>query len=435
MSLNIKRAPQALVCLLLCGAFLISACSAMNLPSSATATAAATNAPDEPGDQVTAQATSEPTNEAVTLTLWVPVEFDPAGGSLAASMLESRLREFGEQHPQVRLQVRVKAEEGPGGLLDSLLTAQSAAPLALPDLILMPHQLLGAAADNEILHPIESFSEAWESEDWYPFAREMAEWQGSPYGISFAADALVLAYRPTALEQVPASWQDLLASRNTLGFAAGDTKALFSFAELLALEENAEPEDQSGLFTEASLSALFAFYAQGQEDNVFPFWLTQYQNTEQSWQAFSEGRVPMVAAWTSRLFTNRLSDQSAAPLPTQDGQPFALIKGWVWAVSSPGSERIPLAVELAEFLSSPEFIAQWSAAAGLLPPRPSSLAAWSPDAKQALASQIVINASPLPDQETMSLWGEAISRAVVSILKAEMDPEEAVQLVLDAVSE
>jgi multiple sugar transport system substrate-binding protein len=432
MFVNTIHARRGLVHLLLSGAFLFSACSGILAPSEVAANTTPILATEEPA---TAQATSQPTSsEGLTLTVWVPVEFDPAGGNLASSMLEARLREFSEQHPQVRLQVRVKSEDGPGGLLDSLLTAQAAAPLALPDLILMPHQLLASAASNDIIQPVNGLSEAWESEDWYPFARDMATWEDNAYGISFAADALVMAYRPTALEQVPATWQDLLAGRNTLGFAAGDTQSLFTFAELLALEQMDEGNDENEIISEESLGLVFDFYAAGQEANVFPFWLTQYQNTEQSWQAFSEGRVPMVAAWTSRLFTNRQSDQNAAPLPTQDGQPFALIKGWVWTVSAPAAERVPLAVELAEFLSNPEFIAQWSAAAGLLPPRPSSLAAWSPDAKQALASQIVINATPLPDRESTLAWGEAISQAVIGLLKAELTSEEAVQFVLDAVS-
>ena len=142
----------------------------------------------------------------------------------------------------------------------------------------------------------------------------------------------------------------------------------------------------------------------------------------------------MVVAWTSEVFLDPPSDVSAAPIPTQDGQPYTLMKGWLWTVTTPHEERATLAANLAEFLSTPEFIAQWSAAAGLLPPRPSSLAAWSPDEKQALASQIVSEAGSLPDQSFLDLWGPALSEAIIPLLKQELTPAQAVENVLAAVA-
>jgi ABC-type glycerol-3-phosphate transport system substrate-binding protein len=260
----------------------------------------------------------------------------------------------------------------------------------------------------------------------------MANYEGNPYGLPFATDALVVAHRTTAISQVPASWNSLLNIRIALGFAAADPEANFTFAEFLALRGEDSAPDFSP--TEDELRAVFELYGDGQARQVFPFWLTQYQNTEQTWQAFSEGRLPMVAGWTSRIFSQHLPEISAAPIPTQNGRPFAMLRGWVWSVTTPNSEHAALAAELAEFLTTPEFLAQYSAAASLLPPRPSSLAAWTPDANQALASQIISNAVPAPDQATRELWGSAFQQAVVAILKQELTPAEAVEVVLAAVT-
>lgn len=327
----------------------------------------------------------------------------------------------------------MKAEEGTGGLLDSMLTAKAAAPLALPDLILLPHTQLTAAVESQLLFPLAGLTETLDSDDWYSFAVEMSRVEGASYGVPFAADALILAYRPAAVVQVPSDWQTLLDSGLPLGFAAGDPDALFTLTQLSSVAASSEQDSAEFGFSEQHLTEVFEFLGAAHEQEIFPFWLSQYQTAEQTWQAFSEGRVPMVAAWTSRTFDSRNVDISAAPLTTSEGEPFTLVKGWVWAVSTFDSDRAELAADLAEFLTSPEFIAQWTAAAGLLPPRHSSLSAWPPGDKQTLASQVVDSAAALPDVATLDLWGSPLAQAVVALLKEELTPAEAVQQVLDQV--
>lgn len=403
-------------------ALLASACSP---PSPGTPAAASPSA--LPGSAATRESTSTPSSDAggaIVLTIWLPPAFDTAGGNLAANMLAGRLAEFTDQHPQVRIETRVKAEEGTGGLLDSLLAAQAAAPLSRPDLILLPHVQLQTAVQSRVLFPMSGLITEHESDDWYPFAQQMITIEEQAYGLPFAADALVVAFRPTAISDIPANWSALLEARRPLGLAVADPWAQFTLTELSALRSPDERSEFS--FSQEELTELFEFYANAQERGILPFWLTLYQTYEQSWQAFTEGRVPMVVAWTSRLFDTRNVDTSGAPLPTRNGEPFTLAKGWVWAISTPYPERAALVAELTEFLTTPEFIAQWSAAAGMLPPRASSLAAWSPDARQALASQIVTDALALPPQEILDLWGQPLADAMVAILKQEQTPAEAV---------
>jgi ABC-type glycerol-3-phosphate transport system substrate-binding protein len=343
-------------------------------------------------------------------------------------MLQSRLGEFSEQHPQVRINTRVKAEAGAGGLLDSLLSAQQAAPLALPDLALLPGSLLPLAAEANVLQPIAAVSDALNSDDWYPFAKQIVSWQSEDYGLPFVGDALVLAYRSTAVPSAPANWQQLLAARNSLGFAAADPQALFILMQLLSLQSDQEPSANFVVSTE-DLTDVFEFLADGQAQEVFPYWLNQYQNSDQTWQAFTEGSLPMTVAWTSQVFANQQSEIVGTPLPTRDGKPFTVLRGWVWAITATNADRAALAADLAEFLASPEFLAQYSAAASLLPLRPTSLAAWSPDDRQALASQIIVTAAALPDQNTLEIWGKAVSPAVIAILKQEMTTAQAVESV------
>src|SRR5688572_2620713 len=64
-----------------------------------------------------------PTRGPVTLRIWLPPQFDPSNDLPGSTLLQARLNEFKAQRPDVRLEVRVKAQEGPGGLLDALTTA------------------------------------------------------------------------------------------------------------------------------------------------------------------------------------------------------------------------------------------------------------------------------------------------------------------------
>ena len=57
------------------------------------------------------------------LVIWLPPQFDPAGGTEAGALIQSRLDSFIAQHPDLNIEVRLKALDGKGGLLDSLINA------------------------------------------------------------------------------------------------------------------------------------------------------------------------------------------------------------------------------------------------------------------------------------------------------------------------
>jgi hypothetical protein len=84
--------------------------------------------------------------DSVILKIWVPPQFDPAAGTPAGELFAARLEEFQAANPNVKVEVRVKAVTGVGGLLNSLLTANAAAPLVVPDLIALPQSMLEFSA-------------------------------------------------------------------------------------------------------------------------------------------------------------------------------------------------------------------------------------------------------------------------------------------------
>ena len=107
--------------------------------------------------------TQESTQSApglTTLRLWVPPEFDPASDTQAGDLLQDRLDQYTTQRPDIRIETRVKASSGSGGLLDSLSSANAAAPLVIPDLVLLPRTSLEIAALKGLLFPFDGLTDA-----------------------------------------------------------------------------------------------------------------------------------------------------------------------------------------------------------------------------------------------------------------------------------
>jgi ABC-type glycerol-3-phosphate transport system substrate-binding protein len=416
----IFRSP-AYLSFLLVFSLMLSGCANL-LPSVSSPTATSEVSVDEATPTATGATSTSENGAPVTLNLWLPARFDPNNGSLAATLFQDRLAAFGDQHPSVRVEVRLKAEGGESSTLNSLLAGQEAAPLALPDLVLAHSDITPSLADAGLLTINEIALESLGENDWYSFAHQMAAPNGEDMVLPFVADALILAYRETAIDPPPATWDALVASRAVLTFAAADPRAPFPMSQYLGLGEDRE----------AALNTLYDFFAQAQAVGNFPVWLTQFTTQEQSWQAFTDGRAPMAVAWSNRFFTDSTQTFRGAPLPTQSGEGPVMVRGWSWAITSPYPEREALIAELVNFLNEPEFMSQWSAAAGYIPARPSALAAWTPDARQALASQVAPDAILGTSYLVVPLLGPTLTENVVALLKQEIVPADAVQNSLEA---
>lgn len=366
-----------------------------------------------------------------TLRLWLPPQFMPGGETPAGSLLEARLKEFTARRSEVRLEVRAKAAEGPGGLLDSLTAANAAAPLALPDLILLPRAELETAALKGLLYPLDDLTDALDDEDWFPYAQQLARLQNTAYGLPFAGDGLVLLYRPAAVAAPPGDWQTALAVGGPLIFPAADPQALHTLAQYLATGAPIQDGEGRPTLEAGALTQVLAFYQAAGAAGVMPFWITQFTTDEQAWQAYLQNQGNLLVTWTSRYLGNLPGDTAAAPLFTPGGEPFTLANGWVWAISSPQIERHALSAELAEFLTSGDFLARWSAAAGYLPPRNSALAGWNDAALQGLAERVARSAQIVPPADVLAVLSPALQQTTIGVLKDQIDPETAARQALE----
>ncbi len=428
---------------------LAAGCDRLAFSVPTTTPAASPTVANSPTPQATStpEATETPSGP-VTLRVWLPPQFDPTSGTRAGALLKARLDEFSKRRPGVRLDVRIKALDGPGGMLESLSTASAAAPEVIPDLIALPRPILEAAALKGLLHPYDGLTTILDDTDWYNYARELARLQNSTYGIPFAGDALILVYRPSVVKDPPRDWNDVLKSPGPLAFPAADPQAFCTLAFYQAAGGKVEDDQGRPALDVPTLAKVLAFYQQAATAGLLLPTLPQMEIDEEVWTTYQGGQSNQIITWASR-YIQRVSapppggapptvaatpgstptpgkapqeELAAAPVPTPDGVRFTLATGWVWALGSHHPERQALSVQLAEFLTQSDFLAEWTLAAGYLPPRSNALSAWSVAPAQSLAGQIVNSSHLSPSSDVLSSLAPILRQAILGILEKRGDP-------------
>ncbi len=392
--------------------------------------------PAETGQpEATASPTFEPlptVNSPVTLSVWVPPQFDPASGTRAANLLQERLDEFVSANPGVVVDVRVKAASGPGSQLEALTAASSAATEALPSIIALSRSDLESAALKGLIYPLNGLSTEIEDGDWYAYARDLAQVDTSVFGLPFAGNALLMVYRPLATgNSAPATWDEVLSFGQPLIFQVDDAQALLTLDLYLSLGSRIENDQGRPALELEPLVQTLTVYENGARRGSFPTWITQYQTSGQAWQAYQEKQADWVVTWSVNYLSEPLEDAQAVILPPLSDTPYSLVTGWVWAVSEPDAQRRELALELSEYLVDSDFLAKWSPAAGYLPTRPTVLTGWDDQATQSLINQVVLSAQVRPANELLAGVGPILRDASLEVIKGQSDAAQAAQSAID----
>ncbi len=363
------------------------------------------------------------------LRIWVPPQFDPYDGTAAGTLLRERIDEFTARHPDLQVEVRVKDESGTTGMLNTLSTTRSAAASAMPDLVALSRVDLESATAKGLLHPLDGLTALPEESDWFPYARAMAHIQNSTFGLPFAGDALALVgFR----YPMPGDWSEV-PDETIFIFAAKDPRALFTLS--LYLSAGGTLLDSQGrlALNEAVLSEVLAFYLPDPENSFISPQVINYESTEQSWTAFREQRANLVVGWTSRFLNEETIPVALAPLPGLELGYYSLSTGWSWALAGSNPDNQAMAVELAEFLSDSQFLAEWTQAAGYLPTRPTALSFWEDARMQLILTQIAESSNLIPSEDLLVTIGPLFREAALSVLNGEQLPEEAAQSVIEQV--
>ncbi len=360
------------------------------------------------------------------IVLWLPPRFDPQAEDPAADLFLERLQNFGADRPNLNVHVRLKSESGPGGLLETLRAANTAAPGALPDLVLLDPAGLNTAALKDLIVPLDGILPPPDEASWYPYALAAAHIDGEFYGYPLASDAIVLAYRSGAFEDPPLTWSGLLESDRRLLFPAGEPQALFTLAQYQAVGGALLSDTGRPALDPSSLSQVLAFYDATRRAGVLPSDALQYQSPEETWTALVQGRVHgAVSPLSSYLRADRRQLFSASPILTRDGSGLSIARTWSLAIVTQDHDRQALAADLIRWLHEPDFLGSWTESTGLLPPTAEALATWTDNEGSAAATLLVQTLRARPSEETLATFGPPLYEAVQAVLQGGQTPDRA----------
>jgi multiple sugar transport system substrate-binding protein len=388
----------------------------------------------EPSPASPTQTVGPASKDLRKLSIWVPEEFNPAITSSASILLQKTVTEFESQNEGVSVEIRVKADSGTSGLMESLALTSAAAPDAMPSLVLLTRSQMESIAPKGILFPFNGLTTALDETDWFPFARELASFKDDIYGLPVSGDALVLAMRAKKPATQSPTWDDIQKVGNTVLFAAADpqatvTLALYSSAGGTTQDVQLVPQIQT-----SELEKTLTLLASGAEKNIFPGWLINYQTDKPVLDLFANQQGGLVITWLSNYLTVRPADSAIYPIPSLGTESATLASGSVWALTDTNAERRQLSVRLAEYLTRSEFLAEWNLQNNSLPPRPSSLTSWPDSPLRTQLNQVALSAQLRPPADVITSLGPAVQEATILILKKQSDPAKAAQTAVERLS-
>jgi ABC-type glycerol-3-phosphate transport system substrate-binding protein len=347
----------------------------------------------------------------LTLSIWVPPQFNPNLNNNASTLLKQRLASFEAEHPGIEIDVRIKSETGEADLLNSLSITSMAAPAALPDLIALPRPALETAAQKGLVRPLEGLSEELEGADWYPYARDLGKVEGTTFGIPFAGDGLVIMYR-SDLVWIK-TWDSILLSESQLIFAGADPQSQVGLSMYVSAGGELMDAQGNPTLDQEVLTRVLDVFARGRAATLFPDAAINIATEEQVMQEYRARRAEMAVAHFSQFRSSQ--DGLLQPLMGLDVEHLTFATGWVWSLAGQNSERQQLAVELAEYLTADEFLSRWIGQAGYLPTRPSVL----DEADRETMTPIIDAAELVPPNEVLSVLGPIMQEALTRVISGE----------------
>jgi ABC-type glycerol-3-phosphate transport system substrate-binding protein len=399
--------------------------AAMNRLAATQSVAGPTLSATEPAaTEATVVATADQTATAVansTLVLWVPPQFDPNSETPTGQLFNQRLQQFQASFPEYTVEVRLKSENGRGGLLDSLSNASLAAPATLPSLILLQYRDLESASLKGLIAPLGQDTLDNIGQQWLPYASQLSEIQHNLFGVPFAGDALTLVYRPAQTPYPPSTWQELSTQNLPIIFPAADPDMLvviniYQTASGTLTDENGEPHLDID-----PLLKTFSYFYNGAQSGAFPIWDSQLTDFSSSWSLYQQQSSGYAILWASQYLQAQLPGIEITSLPEINDQKITYSQGWLWAIPQGGSQSLEGARHLLDYLSEPEFVDQLDQTAGYLPVYQSGLnTILDPDLK-ATISDLLNSSQPLPAGSTINSISPIMESSIQQIIKQQID--------------
>lgn len=389
---------------------------------------ASTPTPTAPPIPATSAGTPTPALTRPEITLWWPAMLYPAAGSPAEETLLSQLDEFRTSYNRSLL-LRVKRLEGTGGIMSTLRNASSVAPLALPDLVLLPREEMAAAAQTGLIFPLEGRLPAALVDGLYPAARDLGTVSNTLYGLPFLLEAQHVVYRPAAYPTAPDDLADLVDARRPFALVIGRQTNVSDTLLIQYVAEGGRLADDQGrpVLDEEPLRRLLTRYRAALDDGLLPPDILTTLHASNYWGRFQSGGLALIGIDSTTYLAQRASmpEAVAASLVSAESPAQTTLHGWLWALATPDSDRQTAALEFLTWIMQPNQQGALSQALGRLPSQRAALRLWSDDDYVDLIDRLLSAPTPILPEEVSSNVASALQGALEAVLRREQTPEAA----------
>lgn len=327
---------------------------------------------EAPPSENTAQTGSSDGDAAAELLIWAPPFFtvsDQEDDPLRRAHLLFRDR------TGIEIKITPKAESGRSSLLAYLRTASHAAPVVLPDILMLSNGDLRQAIDEGLLIPAGS-----QSFEFLPAAQTAVNREGISFGIPYALDLEHLVYPEAAMERTPANLDELLDQGARYLFTANSNEG-FSTNYLLLLYGAQEADSGTEPYSRERLRKLLTFLARANESGLTDPDAYSFIGFDSVWARYADGDGDLVNLPSSFVSAERrrIEGLGFAPLPTFGGEPLVAARVWSFVILADTESRQTLSLSYIDQILDPETHTAWAAQNGFLPSRLQTPDEWGAD--------------------------------------------------------
>ncbi len=368
-----------------------------------------------------------------TLHIWWPDALSPTSDQKAALMLANYVDTFRATIPDLTIEMRLKKAQDSGGIIETLETANTVAPDAMPDITLLRRNDILAAVDAGLIQPLQGQVTSAVLGDLYPAALDLGRIDGTLYGLAYTLDVELIAYRPVILNGNFARFADVLKDKQKFVFPAGVTEGLSDVLLLQYISAGGTLNELiQGKPNAAALLTVLTFYKQAVDAGVIDRSVLDYARPDDYLFQVAQGKFD-AGMITSTQYLNLLSSgQSleAAPIPLADGEPSTVMNGWMWVVVTKDKNQQALALRFIEWMLEANRLTAYSRQVNMLPARRAAMRLWNAGTFTDLANRLLANALlPLVDGNATTL--RAMENALAAVISGQRTPEEATNDVVE----
>ncbi len=416
---------------------LITGCSLLNGEESGPEVTQTATVPP-PGEAPTPIFTPEVTEPAPnsgqqTLNVWLASEISDQADVPGGSILAEQFRAFEASHPNLELNVETKTPAGRGGTLSYLRNGRNVAPRILPDLIILPTQMLGSAADEELIYSLDEYLVVDALQDLFPAARDLATVKESIFGYPFAINTLShMVFSSTVFtDTAPVTWDEMLGQDEaTFVFPAGGAQG-GELALQMYLAAGGSLIGESGLpsLDMEPLVQTLTYFSQGRESGLISEQSINLTSYDDSWQIFIEDNASSVQTNFQQYARDRdlILNSEYAAIPGIESPLIAFVNGWAWAISTSDPTRQQLASEFLNWMVAGPNVGDWTLEASKLPGRKSGFDQWPVDDPYLIFIQRELDQAERYPIEASDEIMSALNNAIFDVLSASKSPQQAAE--------